>query len=138
MNDRAFIDTNVFIYLYSVDESEKSARASVALKKFDCVISTQVLNEFSNFCIKKWRLDPDDILSAVSEIRAACLLEYLNENTINHALKLYKRYKYSFYDCLMLSSAIDCECKYIFSEDMADGQIIDDKLEIVNIFERSI
>jgi predicted nucleic acid-binding protein len=36
----------------------------------------------------------------------------------------------------MLASALESDCKYLFSEDMSDGQIIHEKLEIVNIFDR--
>jgi predicted nucleic acid-binding protein len=53
MNGRAFIDTNVFIYLYSEDENEKQIIAQKVVDKYECTISTQVLNEFSNICIKK-------------------------------------------------------------------------------------
>ena len=53
MKDKAFIDTNVLVYLYSEDEAEKQALAYDAIEKYDCITSTQVLNEFSNVCIKK-------------------------------------------------------------------------------------
>jgi predicted nucleic acid-binding protein len=58
MNGRAFVDTNIFIYLYSEDESEKQEIAQKAINKYECVISTQVLNEFSNICIKKLYKEP--------------------------------------------------------------------------------
>jgi predicted nucleic acid-binding protein len=45
MSDRAFIDTNVFIYLYSEDEVEKQGISQKAVDKYDCIISTQVLKE---------------------------------------------------------------------------------------------
>ena len=45
MNSKAFIDTNIFIYLYSEDEMQKQ---SISQRVVDnCIISTQVLNEFS-------------------------------------------------------------------------------------------
>jgi predicted nucleic acid-binding protein len=31
-------------------------------------------------------------------------------------------------------SALESKCDYIFSEDMNDGQVIDNRLKIVNIF----
>lgn len=136
MNGKAFIDANVFIYLYSVDEKEKQSRASAALKKHICVTSTQALNEFCNFCIKKWKSTPADILLAVNEICAACSLQYVNEDTVRQALELHGRYGYSYYDCLMLAAALTSGCEYLFSEDMADGQIINETLKIVNIFAR--
>jgi predicted nucleic acid-binding protein len=34
----------------------------------------------------------------------------------------------------MLVSALNSDCKYFITEDMADGQIIDNRLTIVNIY----
>ena len=138
MNGKAFVDTNVFIYLYSVDENEKRLRAENALENYECIISTQTLNEFSNFCIKKWKLTPSAVSSAVTEMCTACTVKYVDENTVLQALEIHERYGYSFYDCLMLASALTNGCIYIFSEDMADGQIINGALEIVNIFRREV
>ncbi|MDR1149611.1 MAG: hypothetical protein LBK66_13365 [Spirochaetaceae bacterium] len=45
MNGRAFIDTNVFIYLYSEDENEKQIITQKAVDKYERIISTQVLND---------------------------------------------------------------------------------------------
>ena len=138
MNGKAFVDTNVFIYLYSVDEQEKCARASAVLEKHNCVTSTQALNEFCNFCIKKWKLTSADMVSAVNEICEACTIQYMDEETVRKALEIHGRYGYSYYDCLILASALASGCEYLFSEDMSDGQIIHEKLEIVNIFSRDV
>jgi predicted nucleic acid-binding protein len=34
----------------------------------------------------------------------------------------------------MLASALNSDCKYFITEDMSDGQIIDGKLTILNIY----
>jgi len=53
MKDKVFIDTNVFIYLYSEDEPEKKDISQKIVNKYNCIISTQVINEFCNVCISK-------------------------------------------------------------------------------------
>jgi len=53
MKDRVFVDTNILIYLYSVDEPEKRQTVENAIIGKDCVISVQVLNEFSSVCLRK-------------------------------------------------------------------------------------
>ena len=100
MSDKAFVDTNIFIYLYSVDENEKCTRASDALERHNCVTSTQALNEFTNFCIKKWKLAPSDILAALEEICTVCAIQYIDEDTVRQALEAHEKYGYSYYDCL--------------------------------------
>ena len=43
----------------------------------------------------------------------------------------------SYYDALIVVAALDANCKYLISEDMQDGLIIDKKLQIVNIFKHT-
>jgi predicted nucleic acid-binding protein len=38
------------------------------------------------------------------------------------------------YDCLIIASALNSGCDYLLTEDLADGQIIENKLTVVNIF----
>jgi predicted nucleic acid-binding protein len=134
MNDRAFIDTNIFIYLYSEDEIQKQNISQRAVNKFDCIISTQVLNEFSNVCIGKLNKSTEEVELAVSELMEQCTVFLIDEHYIKQALDIHKRYGYKYFDCLMLASALNSDCKYFITEDMADGQIIDNRLTIVNIY----
>ena len=134
--DRAFIDTNVFVYLYSGDSEDfnKRRRAYEALEKYDCQISTQVLNEFSNICIKKLKIQKEQIKDFINQICSYCDLTYIDEETIDKALEIHAQYEYSYYDSLMIASALERDCDYIFSEDLSDGQVIEETLTIKNIF----
>ena len=58
----------------------------------------------------------------------------IDEDLIIHALHLHYQNKISFYDCLMISAALHANCKYLISEDMSDGLLINNTLKIVNIF----
>ena len=134
MSDSAFVDTNVCIYLYSEDELEKKDISQKAVNKFNCIISTQVLNEFCNVCIKKLNKSVDEIEAAVKEITGQCAVAAIEKAHIEHALKIHKKYGYAYYDCLMIASALNSHCKYLLTEDMADRQIIDGSLILVNIY----
>jgi len=59
----------------------------------------------------------------------------VDADIIQQALDIHAKYGYSYYDCLMLSSALESQSDYLLTEDMADGQIIEDRLRIVNIFD---
>jgi len=135
MSDKVFIDTNIFIYLYSEDEIEKQSISQMAVDKYECLISTQVLNEFSNVCIRKLNKTVKEISLAVDEIIEQCTVTIIDEQIVKQTLKIHENYGYSYFDCLMIASALNSNCKYFFTEDLADGQIIDNKLIIVNIFE---
>ena len=135
MSDKAFIDTNIFIYLFSEDEVTKRDISQMAVDTYDCVISTQVLNEFCNVCIRKLHKSPEEIDLAVEEIAEQCIVAIIDEQIIKQTLRIYKEYGYSYFDCLMIASALNSRCKYLITEDLADGQIIDNTLTIINIFE---
>jgi predicted nucleic acid-binding protein len=99
----------------------------------DHYISTQVLNEFSNTAFKKLHLSAEEIDLIIEKLINTCFVSEVDTATIHEAIALKKRYGYSYYDCLMIASAHECECSFLYSEDMADGQIIDG-LTIQNIF----
>lgn len=50
------------------------------------------------------------------------------------AIDLHNRYKYSFWDSLILASALSSECEIVYSEDMQHDQLIEARLRIVNPF----
>jgi len=58
-------------------------------------------------------------------------------DTVEKALQLKEHYGFGYYDSLIVASALGSGCKYLFSEDMSDGQVIDNNLEIVNVFTRN-
>jgi predicted nucleic acid-binding protein len=134
MSGKVFIDTNVFIYLYSEDETEKQKIAQKAVDKYECIISTQVLNEFSNICIKKLYKKPEEVELAIDEMINQCTVLTLKKEEIKQALNIHKKFGYNYYDCLMIVSALNSNCDYLLTEDLADGQIIEGKLTIINIF----
>ncbi|MDR1315537.1 MAG: PIN domain-containing protein [Spirochaetales bacterium] len=127
-------DTNVFIYLYSDDESVKREIAQKAVNKYECVISTQVLNEFSSICIRKLYKNPGEVELAIDEMIGQCIVLTLEKEDIKRAIGLHKKLGYNYYDCLMIVSALKSDCNYLLTEDLADGQTIEGKLIIVNIF----
>jgi predicted nucleic acid-binding protein len=129
-----FADSNVVIYAYSRTEKDKQALAADILINRDCVISTQVLNEYCNVCIKKKFISVSDIQKNIVEILNNCGLYVVNETTISRALFINGRYGFSYYDSLIVASALECECTVLFSEDMQHGQIIESLLKIINPF----
>jgi len=135
MSDKAFIDTNVFVYLYSEDEVQKQKRAEDAIEKYECITSTQVLNEFSNVCLKKLRIPIDIISCSIDEITDACTITLVDTKLIKSALYLQKKYGYSYYDSLVIASALSQNCKYLLTEDLSNRQLIENSLFILNIFE---
>ncbi len=61
-------------------------------------------------------------------------LSLIDFQIIIRGLALKKRYGYSYWDTLILASALECDCSIVYSEDMQDGQRIEQTLTIVNPF----
>ena len=134
MNDRVFVDSNVFIYLQSTTEIDKRATAQRVVNELTCVASTQVLNEVSSVLSRRARFSFDQIGRIVDGIVQVCDIAIVTYDTVRKAHDIAKRCQLGYYDSLIISSAIESDCEYLLSEDMSDGQIIDGKLTIVNIF----
>lgn len=55
-------------------------------------------------------------------------------DTHDDALRLAQRYGFHFYDALVVASALAADCETLYTEDLQDGQVIDDRLTIRNLF----
>jgi predicted nucleic acid-binding protein len=132
MKDKIFIDTNVLLYLLSSDMSKKSIAKNVL--KSEYFISVQVLNEFANVSLKKLKISVEDTITNLNTIASKTKVLNFCENTIIFALRLKQRYQYQYYDCLILATALENMCETIYSEDMQNGQIIENSLKIINPF----
>ena len=134
MNDRVFLDTNVLLYAYS-DEEDKKQISKQIFQRQRCLTCVQALNEFCNVCLKKWRFSREGIEAAIHEIEKGCVIIPVSIETMLHALSIHERYGYSYYDCVMLACALENGCTKIYTEDMSSGQIIEDRLLILNPYE---
>lgn len=134
MSDKTFIDTNVVVYLYSGDEPEKRSAALTLIEQNNSVVSTQVLSELANTLSRKFGLSFDVVAQAVAEVRDACVVVPVMPDTIMQALALAQKYRYSYYDSLILAAALTAGCKQLATEDMQHGQIVEATLTIRNPF----
>lgn len=136
MIGKAFVDTNIFVYaaLKSLDDTEKWRRAIDLLNSSrSFVVSTQVLNEFSSVLLRK-NITDDDIKSRVEDIVSDSFVSVITIETIRHAWELRKRYNLSFWDSLIVASALQAGCTTLYTEDLNHGMTVDKTLHIVNPF----
>ncbi len=116
MNGKAFLDTNILIYVYSAKEVIKRDAVCQLLNQYDCITSIQIFNEASNVWFKKFGWNSERIKEHLDNIELICEeVLPVGRNTVNSALE---KYRFSYYDCLMLASALEGECSVIFTEDM--------------------
>ena len=133
MKDKIFIDSNIFLYAFSdKDISKQIISAKIVNQSY--TISTQVINEVSNNMIKKLNFSNNEIEMFIS----SCYIQYdvidFSKDIFIKASVIRDKYNISYYDSLILSSAINSKCNILYSEDMQHKQKIED-LTIVNPFE---
>jgi predicted nucleic acid-binding protein len=133
MSDKLFFDTNVLIYAVAKD-AERTPAALAWLSRGGS-INAQVLNEFTNTARRKLNHTWDAVVEAVEALRILCTeCVPITEYTHRLAVDISRRHGFHFYDALIVASALETKCTMLVTEDLQDGQIIDDQLTIHNPF----
>ena len=133
-----FIDTNVFLYAILEDDKHRVKRERAinllqSLTEKDVLISTQVLNEIYSIMLRNG-IEDRDIQNKLSIIIKETNVTLTRLKTIRLSWDIRLKYRFSYWDSLILASALENDCKLLYTEDMQDGQTIDVKLKIVNPF----
>lgn len=128
---KSFVDTNVLIYAFSTDS--RYQEKAIKILENHPFLSTQVLTESANVCLKKLNFSPEKVVEFISQLEQNTEVVTITPFIITKALHLHKAYRYSFYDSLILSAALLSGCEILFSEDMQHEQIIEG-LTIINPF----
>ncbi len=129
-----FLDSNILLYAFSADPRATTAQA---LLERGAVISVQGLNEFANVAKRKLGRTWGEVHGALDSIREVCrTIVPMDIEIHSDALRIAERYGYAIFDALMVASAVRANCSILWSEDMQDGHIINQRLRIVNPFLR--
>jgi predicted nucleic acid-binding protein len=133
---RAFIDTNLWAYRLDGREPEKSRRIASWLaditRNHDVVISTQVLIELRSFASRK--LQPPlshQQITAMLEALSGFDVVGTDANLVLDAQQLAIKETISWFDALIVETAIRSRCEVLFSEDLSHGRKIGN-LELIN------
>lgn len=125
MSDRIFLDTNVLIYFHSHTEPvKKQIVEKIIESSSSIIISTQVINEFINVMHKKRGVAFAKLIAIVNELSQNFTVAQINVHTIEQALNIAAQHNYSYFDSLMLSSALEHNCSVIYSEDMHHKHVL--------------
>ncbi len=125
------LDTNIVVYAFAPDD--KAARALELLK--GATISVQILNEFANVAIRKLACTPPKLDERIAVIRSLVTsIDAIDEETHDLARDIVAHHKLSFYDGLVVASALLADCETLYSEDMQHGLKIEGRLTILNPF----
>jgi len=134
-----FFDSNVFVYLFDETNEKKRKRAEglveSALQSQAACISFQVVQETLNVLTRKLPapMGPGEAGVFLEAVLAPLWRVMPSERLYEAALRIQGRYRYGFYDALIVAAALEAGCKTLYSEDMHDGHELEG-LSIENPF----
>lgn len=143
MSDKFFYDTNIFLYLSLLPENPEDTfkrnrvKNILSLHQENIYISTQVINEISNVLSKKKVLSKEDTVDFLNLILSVANCIPLTQDLTFDAIEIKERYGFSFYDCLIIASALSVKCNVLVTEDLQHLQVIvfnSSPLQILNPF----
>lgn len=136
-----FIDSNIWLYRLLADqdpdpqEDARKRRIAITLTESEgIVVSTQIINEVCSVLIRRSALNESQILDLIEDFETHCTVIKLTISTLKQASNLRNQYNFSFWDSLIISTALSGGASILYSEDMQDSLVVANQLEIVNPF----
>ena len=125
MSGRAFVDTNVFVYLFDGRSPRKQRAAQQLLAQASSegrvVLSTQVLQETYVALTRKLNVSEPDALSAV-RMMSAYTVVHTDTPLVLKGIRRSMQNRLSLWDALIVEAALEARCDVLYSEDLSDGQ----------------
>ena len=134
-----FLDTNILVYAHDESAGKKHQKAKALVQKLwnsktGC-LSIQVLQEF-HVTITKKVANPLDIDTAIRVIEDLSFWKIFvpEAKDVLVAIDLQRRYMISFWDAMIIWSAIQLNCEILWSEDLNSSQFYENT-QVINPFQ---
>jgi len=98
------------------------------------VVSSQVISEYLNVMKRIFKMQKLELMQLCSIWLEKCYVQPVILSTIKLAQDLVSKYDFQVFDGIIVAAALEADCDILYSEDMQNGQIIEDILKIVNPF----
>ncbi|MBR8828546.1 MAG: PIN domain-containing protein [Gomphosphaeria aponina SAG 52.96 = DSM 107014] len=134
--EQCFVDSNIWLYALiksgETDEKHSKAKSLISAKEEVIAVSTQVINEVCVNLLRKSIFSEEQIQALIASFYKKYKVIDNNQEVLLQASNLRKKYIFSFWDSLIVASSLQADARILFSEDMQDGLIVSEKLEIIN------
>jgi len=136
-NSLYFCDSNIWLYRLLIDpecneaeEIRKHNLAAALTSRKNILITRQIINKVCSVLSKKAKISEIKIRQIIQEFYDRCLVIQLDRNIILRASELRNHYSFSFWDSLIVASALATDANILDSEDMQDRLIISNQLTL--------
>ena len=135
MSGRFFLDANIFVYSFDANSPKKAAQATRLIRKGieapGGIVSYQVVQEFFNVALRRFvkPMSSVDAEQHLSTTFRPLLAVHSSLALYGEAPRIGAKFRFTWYDSLIVPSAIEGQCNVLYSEDFQHGQ----KIESVSI-----
>ena len=130
---RIALDSNILIYNHSLDYENKRLIARDFFKEKP-VVSSQVISEYLNVMRRNFKMQKLELMQLCFLWLEKCSVQPIMLSTIKLTHDLVVKYDFQVFDGIVIAAALEADCDILYSEDMQDGQIIENRLKILNPF----
>jgi predicted nucleic acid-binding protein len=128
MSDRFFLDANIFVYSFDNTVPKKADLAARLIRRAietrEGIVSCQIVHEFFDVALRQFAepMSGPDAEHYLSITFRPLLAVHSSHRFYGQALHLATTYSLSWYDSLIVASAIEGLCGVLYGEDFQDGQ----------------
>ena len=130
MSDRVFLDTNIFVYTFDLNAPAKAAMAASlirsALQSQNGFISYQVVQEFFNVALRRFAqpMSAADAVQYLGTVLRPMLRIHSSQALFAEALNVKDSAGLSWFDSIIVASALQAGCTRLLTEDLQHGRRI--------------
>jgi predicted nucleic acid-binding protein len=130
-----FVDSNIWLYAFNHRQDEaKHQMAKTIVAESGLLVSTQVINKVCKNLLQKASFDESQIAKIITAFYKRCQVTHLSQEILIQAAVLRTRYQLLFWDSVICAAALASGANALYSEDMQDGLIIENRLTVTNPF----
>ncbi len=130
------IDSNIWLYAFiETQDVRKSGIAKAIIRNVNAeiAVSTQIINEVCVNLIRKVGFSEEKIRELAETFYDKYNVLEINRENLVRASEIREHHNFSFWDSLILASALCVDAEILYSEDMQNGFVVE-KTTIVDPF----
>jgi predicted nucleic acid-binding protein len=127
------VDTNILLYALDDFYPEKQI-ISINIIADNPSFCSQSLSEFTNVCLRRWKFPKNKVAQIIKTYLQQCTYVPVTEAMMLKAIEIMPIYDFQLFDSMIISAALEAGCTIFYSEDMSNGQLIEQQLKIINPF----
>lgn len=138
----SFIDSNIWLYILMTDpknsEAEEKRKREIAqalVTNATIMISTQVINEVCSVLCRKAKLKESNLQQVIQDFYQLCPVISLSPEIFIQASQLRSNHRFSYWDSVIVASALVANVDILYSEDMQHGYVVNGQVKIINPFQ---